>query len=378
MNLRVVDSGNVTSLRGRATYQPDCAALARNRVSMARTSAGLSPAEFAAALSTVLGRAVTPGHVISWETAATPPGDVLIAAEAVSSSTARLGVRSHKFIVGYIGFEAAALACHEIAKKTITGFDCHSFECYSMPVDNPAGACDMYIWPSGSVVFHLTEELDVPSISTLALWRVRTYTDNLSWASSFLSDLTGTNETNALYVLSLYWVHNPAWAGRVLDTALRLICSPRVLLDREVEDGESESSTAYETERVLLGDGYEHSQMRSFGMRGISVGFASWSGVSYYPADTEKALGESEIIGFELALQSIWAYCEHINTQIEQGAELGIPQDYGYKHLRAAKSRLTNPRPQEKGQYQAMRIAIIETSGIAEHLTQALEVLREE
>lgn len=378
MNLRAINSGNVTNLRGRSTYQPDCATLARNRVSMARTSAGLSPAEFAAVLGAVLGRPVTPGHVISWETTATPPGDVLIAAETVSSSSVRLGVRSHKFIVGYIGHDAASLVCSKADKVVIDGFDCYAFECHSMKVEHPAGQCEMYVWPSGSVVFHLTEDLDIPSVSTLALWRIRTYADNLAWASAFLSDLTGDEEANASYVLSLYWVHTPAWSGRVLDTALRLICAPRVLLDREVDEGETESSSAYETERTLLGDGYEHSGMRSFGMKGISVGFASWSGVSYFPADTDKALAESEVVEFELALQSIWGYCEHINTQAEQESKLITPKDYGYRFLRSAKSRLTTARPQEKGQYQAMRTAIIDTSGLAEHMGQALELLREE
>ena len=373
MTIRPVSNGNVASLRARANYQPDCAALARNRISMARTSAGMSPAEFAALLSSLVGRAVTAGHVLSWETTATPPGDVLIAADTVSSSAGRLGVRSHKFIVGYIGHEGAALISRGMDENDLGGS-----ECRSIVVDHPSGHCELYVWPYGSVIYHLVEDHDVSSVATLALWRVRTYVDNLAWASGALQSMTGSSQAEASYVLSSYWVHTPIWAGRVLDSALRLICSPRVLLDRDVDDSETPANSAHETEQALLADGYEHSGIRSFGMKGISAGFASWSGVSYYPGDPERALAENELVTFELCLQSIWGYCEHINAQIEQGSGPVAAEGYGYRFLRAAKSRLTTPRAQEKGQHQAMRAAIVETSGLTEHLAQALETLREE
>jgi hypothetical protein len=151
-----------------------------------------------------------------------------------------------------------------------------------------------------------------------------------------------------------------------------------VLLDREISDTEQSQYSAEEAERALLAEGYEHSGMRSFGMRGVSAGFASWSGVSYYPVDPDRALAENELVAFELALQSMWAYCEHINGQIEQGHEPDVVGRYGYRFLRAAKSRLTNPRPQETGQHQTMREAIVETSRLPGILSQALEAMRED
>ncbi|MEV4917835.1 DUF5919 domain-containing protein [Streptomyces tirandamycinicus] len=81
-------SGTVVSLHGRASYRPDLAELARNQLAAARTAKGLSPAEFAELLSTMLDWNVSPEALESWETTATPPGDVLVAAELIVRQSA--------------------------------------------------------------------------------------------------------------------------------------------------------------------------------------------------------------------------------------------------------------------------------------------------
>jgi hypothetical protein len=360
---------SVTDLRSRRRWQPDCAALARSRVAAARSAAGLSPAEFAAMLSPLLGRPVTPGHVLSWETTATPPGDVVVASEAVSPAGTRLGVRSHKFIAAYAGAEAAAaLAARPGMSRAVFS----GLECMQAPVTHPGGTCTLTVWPSGSVVFHLAEDIETPGVAALAEWRVRSYAENLEWATAWLAD-AGCDRA-ASYVLSAYWVLRPIWAGRLLATGMRMLCSPRVLLDR----GEVAGGGAQEAERALLADGYEHDGMRSFGMRGVSCGYASWSGVSYFPADESRALAEDDIVAVELALQSVWAFCEHVNGCTERGEDPAVPVAHGYRFLRAARSRLTSPRPQERGQHQAMREALVETSGLPGILAQAIESLRED
>jgi hypothetical protein len=357
-------------MRSRRRWQPDCAALARNRVAAARSAAGLTPAEFASLLAPLLGRPVTPGHVLSWETSATPPGDVVIAADTVSPSAARLGVRSHKFIAGYAGPAAAG----ELAARA--GMSRASFsglQCMQAPVTHPGGPCALTVWPSGSVVFHLAEDIEVPGVAALAEWRVRSYAENLEWAARYLAG-AGCGDGAASYVLSAYWVQRPIWAGRLLATGMRLLCSPRVLLDH----GDRAGVAADEAERALLADGYSHDGMRSFGMRGVSHGYASWSGVSYFPADESRALAEDDIVAVELALQSVWAFSEHVNGCTERGERPAVPEGHGYRFLRAARSRLTSPRPQEPGQHQAMREALVETSGLPGILAQAIESLRED
>ena len=78
------DDSNVVDLRSRAGYRPDMAALARAQVSAARERLGLTTEEFAAVLKPLLGWGPTPGVITNWETDATPPGDVLIAASIVT------------------------------------------------------------------------------------------------------------------------------------------------------------------------------------------------------------------------------------------------------------------------------------------------------
>lgn len=359
----------VTELRTRRAWQPDCAALARSRIATARFSAGLSPAEFAAVLTRMLSRTVTPGHVNSWETTSTPPGDVLIAADAVSPSPARLGLRSHKFICGWAGQAAALLA----SRPGMTGCSHGGMACRCEPVPHPAGNCMLHAHPSGTVVFHLAEDIEVTGVAALAAWRIRSYDENMEWATAQLREMAGPDAPAVSYVLSAYWVMRPVWAGRLLAAGMRLLCSPRVLLDRD--DGDT---SAEEAERILLASGYEHSGMRSFGMRGVSSGYASWSGVSYYPADEARGLAEGDLIDTELALQHAWAYCEHVTGCTERGEDPGVPDGYGWRFLRAARSRLTSPRPQEPGQHQAMREAIVETSGLPGIAAQAIEALRED
>lgn len=368
--------GTVVELRSHRGYQPDYAALARNRIVMARADTGLSADEFAAMLSPLVGRPISAGHVVSWEADVTPPGDVLVAAMAVSpSSESRLGVRSHKFIAAYLMPDAVrGLSGLGVATpKEIHG----SVSCWPIGAEELSGDCHLYAWPFGSVIFHRVEDLNLPDIASLALWRIQSYVDDLSWATQKLRALTGDPESVASYVLSAYWVHTPIWAGRILESALRIICSPRVLLDRELHDVESCQSSARRAERELLAEGFSPPEMTSFGLRGVASGYASWSGVVYHPYEPERALAEKEIVSLELALQSIWVYCEYINSQVEKGIELSIPDGYGCSFLRAARSRLLNPRPQETGQHRSMRDAIVQTSGLPAHLALAMDAVKE-
>ncbi|GAA3160699.1 hypothetical protein GCM10010486_28540 [Nonomuraea roseoviolacea subsp. carminata] len=81
-------------------------------------------------------------------------------------------------------------------------------------------------------------------------------------------------------MLSLYWLHSPTWVGQMLDTALRIICAPRILVDREQAGSDTCVTSAEQAERELLAAGFHHNEMRSFGLAGVSLGYASWSGVA--------------------------------------------------------------------------------------------------
>jgi hypothetical protein len=81
------DDSKVVDLGSRSGYRPDMAGLARTQVARARERLGLTPAEFAAVLTPLLGWEPIPGVVTRSEADATPPGDVLLAAGLVSQAS---------------------------------------------------------------------------------------------------------------------------------------------------------------------------------------------------------------------------------------------------------------------------------------------------
>lgn len=239
-----------------------------------------------------------------------------------------------------------------------------------------ACTCELYVWPHGVVIFHVVDERSFPSLAALALWREQTYAERLSWATSRLQQVVAG--ARAAYVLSLYWLLTSPWSGRDYQTAMRIMCMPRVLLPRAEPTGTSvKHAEARLAEDALLATGWDHPGIRSFGVSGTSSGYASWSGVVYHAKAPSRALAEDELVAYELALQSVWAYCAHLGDEIERGHDPSVPEDWGWRYLRGARCRLANPRPQESGQHRSMREAILETSGLTRQLDQAIDTLRE-
>ncbi|MDQ4037767.1 MAG: hypothetical protein M3313_05330, partial [Actinomycetota bacterium] len=86
---------------------------------------------------------------------------------------------------------------------------------------------------------------------------------------------------------------------------------------------------------------------------------------------------EHELVACELSVQAVWAYCDHLRQQVERGSDPVVAGEFGWRFLRGIRSRLTTERPQETSQHRSMREAVVETSGLARHLAQAVEILRE-
>lgn len=81
----MASAASVTSIGSRSAWQPDFRGLAAGHLRAARKKLGLDHAGFAAYLDRQLDWDVMPGTVARWEDgAAVPPGDVLLAAEAVT------------------------------------------------------------------------------------------------------------------------------------------------------------------------------------------------------------------------------------------------------------------------------------------------------
>ena len=294
--------------------------------------------------------------------------------ETEVSAGTTCAMRSHKFIPVFVG---AGVASDLASGAQWSDVNDRWTECRRRVIEHTSGSCQLYLWPFGVAVFHLVEDLTLDSLAHLAVWRRITYNQNMHWAQEQLQALTAGHLAGQPYVLSLYWIDESAWQGNDLHTALRLMCIPRVLVPRVDNIDESCLASAALVERALLENGFEHPELVDFSMKGISLGYASWSGVVYHPIARDRALREDELITCELSVQAAWAYCDHLRQQIENGHDPIVPTEYGWRFLRGMRSRLTTERPQETSQHRSMRDAVVQTSGLACHLAQAMEILRD-
>lgn len=98
-------NAEVIDLRSRANFRPDIAGLARGQLASMREAKSMTYAEFAQALTPLLGWNVTAEVAESWETVATPPGDVLVAAGLIAriGPTAVADSRASDMIASMIG-----------------------------------------------------------------------------------------------------------------------------------------------------------------------------------------------------------------------------------------------------------------------------------
>lgn len=273
------------------------------------------------------------------------------------------GIRSHKFLPAYIGPAAAAALVAELDAREDTD---QWLSAFVAPVEHPDGDCELWLFPHGVAIFHLTEDEGWTDLASLARWRYASNADNIPWASRHLSDLLGT--TAAVdYVLSMYWVHSCGWIGERLETAMRILTTPRILTGPDGVD----------MEHRYLTEGWSDPGVVGFGQTGRSMGYASWSGVTYHPLAPACALLESELVACELAVQSVWQYASWICGEVEAGRDPRVPADYGWRFLRGARSRLGVARPQETAAHSAMRTAVLSTSTLDDMLSRAVESLRD-
>lgn len=293
-----------------------------------------------------------------------------IAVGVGSTTEDKAAVRSHKFIPIFVGSEVATDLLTSCTRRLDQWTDCGSVR-----HSHERGACDLYVWPFGVALFHLVEDLELGCVADLAVWRTTSYAENINWAGDEAERLTGQHFGLPSYVLSTYWLTSHGWNSHDLCNALKLMCMPRVLLQRDY--GDSSRAQAVQVEKNLMRSGFDHPDLIDFGVRGSSLAFASWSGVVYHPVSSNRSLCEHELTACELSVQALWAYCEFIRRIVEKGQDPTVPTGFGWRFLRAARSRIINERPQETVQHRSMREAIVQTSGLDRHLKQTVDILKE-
>ncbi len=291
--------------------------------------------------------------------------------------SATFSLRNHKLIPNYIGADLATRTIERFSMQREPG---QGVARYRRIIDHSPGETSsvstLWAWPFGVALFHVVETLDFPDLASLAVWHRTAYDKQMAWAQDQTYDLLGSTAP-VQYAMPINWLFQPLWSGDDLNTAMRVISMPRILLRRNTQSDRQDLAHAQLVERSLFKDGFDHPDVADFGLKGISAGIASWSGVVYCPIAPEWALSEDELLSYELTVQATWSYCDWIRREVEAGRDAPVRKEHGRRLLRALRSIIINPRPEESAQMYPLRLAFLETSGIVEHLRQAAENLAE-
>jgi len=298
----------------------------------------------------------------------TPPAPRTLGSSRGANKT--LLVRSHKFLPVYCDPAAlnaigptgrppssAAWATYEAA----AGEDC-------------AKALTLHPFPFGIVVYHIREEIEFPGVAWLAAWRKATYHHARATIDAVLADVPGASPTE--YVFSVYDILQHPWApGRTLRSGVRLASMPSVLLPRSErwEVTQPEISRGHDLEARLVSQGFEHPEIREFGISGVSLGCASWSAVAYHALEPDQHLGSDKLVNIEVLTQALWAYCSRVSTDQRPLADYPA---FGLEGLRSHAARLVAPSQPMEGTDECLaREAIVETSRLRTMLDQAERVI---
>ncbi|MFE0267877.1 helix-turn-helix domain-containing protein [Nocardiopsis alba] len=323
-------------------------------------------------LDTALARASSDTQRIFWQSFDKSPGFPPVSREG------QFTVTSHKFIPVYIGPKQAESLSTEVPNRSSLDGLWLDHTRLEVPYLEANTRCTLYVLACGVALFHLEQERTPDNLTALALWRYRSYAKDLPWAEATIKELLGHPEQDpptAEYVLSLYYLHDGPWGGKQLDSALRLLSTPSVLVDRHTPNDPHPLDPTVETE--MLDQGFDHQGIVEFGIPEIAIGHAAWSGVAYHVQAPERALPLNDLLACEVAVQALWCFCRHVEVLMEQGHDPVMPEPYGWRFLRSAHSRLTTARARETAQHRFMREAIVATSGITERLRIAQDALKD-
>lgn len=296
----------------------------------------------------------------------------LLGSEYAGNSTCdatQCAVTAHRFIPVHVDPQRVALS-----EKTVRLLD---FDCWRYVITRDNNSANLFIFPWGIAVMHLDDELTFSDLASIAFWRRSSGPSGRAWTTDTVRRAVDPDCESAEYAMSLFWVDSLPWSGSTRSTAMRLLAMPRVLLGRTAESAEPSIEHAQQVEKALLRDGFIDSRIDEFGMQGISVGCASWAAVAYCALSPRRALEASDLVDLEVVVQAVWAFCHRLRQEAESGDEPVVLDGFGWRWLRGVRSRLMVARPNESAQHAAMRQAIVGTSGLADQLSEAIDLLRD-
>jgi DNA-binding winged helix-turn-helix (wHTH) protein len=175
------------------------------------------------------------------------------------------------------------------------------------------------------------------------------------------------------YVLSAVDVRRHNWADQSLRHALKLVCSPRVLCPEDAAPDPGEQLAA---ESRYLAGGFEHADLRSFGLHDRRIGYASWAGVSLLDKSPSQPSLASLLVDYEMALQATWAL-GHCLTSVHAHSPRrpsGVLKKLA-RTLRETTSRLSAVGPTDPLELRTMLEAVLTTSRLESQVTEVCRAL---
>ena len=283
----------------------------------------------------------------------------------------------------YIPVMQGAPAIDQITRRTrMSAADISGVPCAQTELDwphDPHALVRVTAFPFGVVVAELRETHNFESLADLAVWRHTSYERDRPRIDTLLRSTWPWITESPDYILGTWWLAKSPWTDHDLDTAVRIMSTPSALLRREGSPTVEQLRAGAEVaERTVWQAGFEATNgLVGFGVPGVSVGYASWSGVAYSPMAADRSLQPEELGEFETLCQALWIWCHSINRAVEAGNDPIVDSEYGWRWLRGVYSRITRPRPTETRQVRAMRDAVIDTSELRTMLPAAIDLLRD-
>lgn len=293
---------------------------------------------------------------------------------AAASADGTFAVHAHQFVPLYVGTCIDELAAALGAGECTVGWAAaRRVDLVLDDGEQPVRGV-LYLFTWGVVVLHVVTPHRPESIAELALWRRDTHRGTRLRLARHLASILDQGEASARYVLTAFWLVEPAWSGRDLHTAMRLLTSPRVLLG----SGDGDLHHARQIEKRLFSEGFAPDEHVQLGIDGVSLGWASWAGVSYHPLAAPAALVEADLVTVELLAQGMWCLCDELDQQVRDGQDPVLPDGHDWRWLRGRKAAITRGEANEPAQLRALRAAVVETSELDHKLTETVQLLREE
>ncbi|WP_370973730.1 hypothetical protein [Amycolatopsis sp. cg9] len=284
-------------------------------------------------------------------------------------------VHAHQFVPVFVGAAVDELASALSAVPVTVGWaDAQRVELVLDEDGEPPVRGLLYLFSWGVAVWHMVTPHRADAIADVSVWRRESHRFVRQRLAAHLSRLLDHERACARYVLTAFWLVEPAWSGRDLHTALRLLTSPRALLG----SGDGDHHHARQIEQRLFNDGFAPEDHVPIGVDGVSLGWASWAGVAYHPLAPAAALTEDDLASVELLAQGLWCLCEELEQQIRDGEDPKLPAGHDWRWLRGRRAAIVRGDANEPAQLRALRAAVVSSSELDQKLIETVQLLKEE